>query len=279
MSAACNSYTSCAKRERITAKVVSGTTTYTFTVKARQLEDSQTSDNYTWATGDKVAMLYTAIAQSIAKSDEDWTAHNNYASACTGVNFAQGIGDTLSCAQPSNITGNAATATNFAANQGTTTTVLHGNAAGTPAFSAIADADVPNDITITLAGSATVLAANGANCSAGQAPLGVDASGAVEGCWEIVEQTSPFDNIATSPIYMASGSSTTTTGTIANGSYALTVVSASTFTIGHGIRINGAGAACAAGTCLITSITNIVGTTVTLNNPASTATCAGGGVS
>lgn len=33
------------------------------------------------------------------------------------------------------------------------------------------------------AATATALAANGANCSAGQAPLGVDASGAVEGCW------------------------------------------------------------------------------------------------
>ena len=31
--------------------------------------------------------------------------------------------------------------------------------------------------------TATALAANGANCSAGQAPLGVSASGAAEGCW------------------------------------------------------------------------------------------------
>lgn len=34
-----------------------------------------------------------------------------------------------------------------------------------------------------LASTATALAANGANCSAGQAPLGVDAAGAVEGCF------------------------------------------------------------------------------------------------
>ena len=33
------------------------------------------------------------------------------------------------------------------------------------------------------AATATALAANGANCSSGQAPLGVDASGAAEGCW------------------------------------------------------------------------------------------------
>lgn len=41
-----------------------------------------------------------------------------------------------------------------------------------------------------LAGTATALAANGANCSAGQFPLGVDASGAVEGCSGNVSGTS-----------------------------------------------------------------------------------------
>ncbi|MCE5265681.1 MAG: hypothetical protein LLG97_19405, partial [Deltaproteobacteria bacterium] len=36
------------------------------------------------------------------------------------------------------------------------------------------------------ASTASALAANGANCNAGQAPLGVDASGAVEGCFSVV---------------------------------------------------------------------------------------------
>lgn len=35
------------------------------------------------------------------------------------------------------------------------------------------------------AGTATALAANGANCSSGSAPLGVDASGAVESCFDV----------------------------------------------------------------------------------------------
>src|SRR5690242_12759599 len=39
------------------------------------------------------------------------------------------------------------------------------------------------------ASTATALAANGANCSAGNAPLGVDASGAVEGCFDVATQT------------------------------------------------------------------------------------------
>ena len=45
-----------------------------------------------------------------------------------------------------------------------------------------------NATTATLATSATALAANGANCSAGYAPLGVNASGAVEGCYLVMTQ-------------------------------------------------------------------------------------------
>lgn len=39
------------------------------------------------------------------------------------------------------------------------------------------------------AGTATALAANGANCSAGEAPLGVSAAGAAEGCYDVATQT------------------------------------------------------------------------------------------
>jgi len=49
---------------------------------------------------------------------------------------------------------------------------------------AVTDAQVPDSITVSLAASATALAANGGNCTAGNAPLGVDASGAVEGCFD-----------------------------------------------------------------------------------------------
>lgn len=57
--------------------------------------------------GDHTHSSYlTAVA-----SDADWTVHGSYPSACTGTQFVQGLGDTLSCAQPSDVTGNAATAT------------------------------------------------------------------------------------------------------------------------------------------------------------------------
>jgi len=50
---------------------------------------------------------------------------------------------------------------------------------------AVTDAQVPDSITISLAASATALAENGNNCIAGNAPLGIDASGAVEGCFDV----------------------------------------------------------------------------------------------
>jgi len=54
-----------------------------------------------------------------------------------------------------------------------------------PLFSALGgsatDSQVPDDITVD---EATALAANGGNCAAGEIALGVDASGAVEGCYE-----------------------------------------------------------------------------------------------
>ena len=61
---------------------------------------------------------------------------------------------------------------------------------GTSTFSTttMAKLTVTNGITGSLTGNAdtaTALAANGANCSAGNAPLGVDASGAVESCFDV----------------------------------------------------------------------------------------------
>jgi hypothetical protein len=51
-------------------------------------------------------------------------------------------------------------------------------------------------IAATTSATATALAANGANCSAGQAPLGVDAAGAAEGCFAVstTSSTDTFTN-------------------------------------------------------------------------------------
>ena len=61
-----------------------------------------------------------------------------------------------------------------------------------------------------LAGTATALAANGANCSSGSFPLGVDASGAVEDC--TTASTGTVTSIATT--YPITGGTITTTGTL-----------------------------------------------------------------
>jgi hypothetical protein len=117
---------------------------------------------------------------------------------CSGNNFAIGV-DAMGvseCSQPafSNLSGSATDAqlaSNYsgvgacATNQWAST--LNDNAAPTcsqPAFSNLSgsatDAQVPDSITVTLAATATALAANGANCSGNNFALGVDSSGAGE---------------------------------------------------------------------------------------------------
>lgn len=61
------------------------------------------------------------------------------------------------------------------------------------------------------AGTATALAADGANCSAGNYPLGVDASGAVQNC--TLANTGTVTSVATT--YPVTGGTFTTSGTIA----------------------------------------------------------------
>jgi len=54
---------------------------------------------------------------------------------------------------------------------------------------------------ITAAATATALVANGANCSAGQYPLGVDASGAVESCTALVTESTTAGRSLTMSTY------------------------------------------------------------------------------
>jgi hypothetical protein len=114
----------------------------------------------------------------------------------------------LTCAQVnySELTGtvpNAPTVTFADAGGDTTTFVALGTAAtGTLApatdaglsYNATTDALTTTTFVGALTGNsstATALAANGANCSAGQAPIGVDASGAVESCTAYAASDSP----------------------------------------------------------------------------------------
>jgi hypothetical protein len=67
--------------------------------------------------------------------------------------------------------------------------------------------------------------------------------------------------------YGASGSSNRYSGSISNGQSVLTTTTASDFAIGHGILVKGAGAS---GADLVTKVAAITGTSVTLQNSAST---------
>lgn len=79
------------------------------------------------------------------------------------------------------------------------------------------------------------------------------------------EFTPPYFDVVAD--YNGSGSSVQTTGTISSGSHSLVVASATGYSIGMGIYVAGAGAA---GAALVTTITNIVGTTFTLTAAAAT---------
>lgn len=62
-------------------------------------------------------------------------------------------------------------------------------ATGTVTGSNLSGTNTGDQTTITgNAGTATALAANGSNCSSGNAPLGVDASGVSEGCFDVATQ-------------------------------------------------------------------------------------------
>ncbi|MFA5670645.1 MAG: hypothetical protein WC967_15515, partial [Balneolaceae bacterium] len=111
-----------------------------------------------------------------------WTRIGSFPAACSAGQYVSAVGSTLTCSTPANSdiywTG---TATNLNATTARTSLGLGSLATQ----SSVTDAQVPNNITIdyaSSAGTATSLAANGANCSAGYYPLGVNASGAAESC-------------------------------------------------------------------------------------------------
>lgn len=111
----------------------------------------------------------------------------------------------------------------------------------------------------------TALAANGANCSAGQAPLGVDASGAAEGCWAV-----PTNYLADSTNYAGSatqgGAATTAVALSANGA------NCSVGQAPLGVDASGAAEACwTVPTNYLSSSTNYAGS-LTQGGAATTAT-------
>ncbi|WP_131867067.1 MULTISPECIES: hypothetical protein [unclassified Bradyrhizobium] len=96
---------------------------------------------------------------------------------------------------------------------GTTTSNTWG---GTQAFTNLITGSISGN-----AGTATALAANGTNCTAGNYPLGVDASGNSESCTAIGAGTSPYEIATTSSVaapqlaYFTKASGRSTLGSVA----------------------------------------------------------------
>jgi len=138
---------------------------------------------------------------TITIAEATQTANTVYAGPASGGAAAPGFRSLVSDDIPNNAadtSGNAATATTAA----TASDISCTDCIGGTEIDESALGTVP---TATAAATATALAANGANCSAGSYPLGVDASGAVESC--TADDTGTDDQTATEVAY------TPTTGT------------------------------------------------------------------
>ncbi len=156
----------------------------------------------------------TYITQTANATLTNEQALSLLANGCLGVTTATGVLD------PRTITGTA--------NQ---ISVANGNCAGNPTISIPTNPTLPGTTTGTFSGNltgavtgnastATALAANGSNCSAGQAPLGVNASGAVESCTDYQEE--PGSNGIVAKTAANTSAARTITGTaseisVANG--------------------------------------------------------------
>ena len=126
------------------------------------------------------------------------------------------------------VAGNITTTKKFLNQTGT------GSVSAVPSWDALVDADIPNTITIDLAATATALAANGANCSSGNAPLGVDASGAAEGCFSVVPSTRTVST--SSPLGGGGALSSDLTLTCANCTTNAAALTADQVVVGNGTQ-------------------------------------------
>jgi hypothetical protein len=134
--------------------------------------------------GSPTAAGHAATKGYVDSSLVSWSRLTSFPSACPAGQYVTTVGAALTCATPPDTNTDiywTGTATNLNAATGRASLGLGSLATQ----SSVTDAQVPNNITIdyaSSAGTATSLAANGANCSAGYYPLGVDASGAAESC-------------------------------------------------------------------------------------------------
>lgn len=86
-----------------------------------------------------------------------------------------------------------------------------------PTFRAIVPADIPT-LNQNTTGSAAALGSNGTNCVAGNSPLGVDAAGNSEGCFDVATQTELNTHTADTAAHGASSANNVSTIVLRNAS-------------------------------------------------------------
>lgn len=106
----------------------------------------------------------------------------------------------------------------FTANQGTTTTLLHGNASGQPAYTAVVDGDVSGQIGLSHGGTnANITAANGAVVYSTASALGVTAAGTSGQVLQSAGAASPTWVSDLHVLYSNAGADETHSSSTANG--------------------------------------------------------------
>jgi hypothetical protein len=112
-----------------------------------------------------------------------WRNNLNSADVCISLDGSDRVAATTFAGA---LFGNATTASALLANGGNCAGNNFALGCAQPAFSnlsgAATDAQVPDNITVTLAATATALAADPANCAAGSVAAGITAGGVAEGC-------------------------------------------------------------------------------------------------
>ena len=154
--------------------------------------ESDGTFNYNPSTGTVTATAFVGDLTGDVTGTADALAANPI--NCSAGSYARGIaadGSAENCTD-------AAQAGTISATAGTNITVV-GSSVSMQAV--LADAYVADTITIDLADTATALAADPANCSAGNSPLGITAAGAAEDCFDVQTGTEASSHAGSASVH------------------------------------------------------------------------------
>jgi hypothetical protein len=165
----------------VTLAIGSNTATHTFTLGWSGIlagARGGTGNGFTAFTGPTTTLRTFTLPDASATIFTSAGTHDHSSSSTGGIVSYLSLSNTPTLAANTTAT----TSQFFTAYNSTTGAFTKAQPAFSDLSGAATDAQIPDTITIDLATAASALAANGANCSAGSYPLGVDASGNAENC-------------------------------------------------------------------------------------------------